>query len=553
MFKAQHVVLDTLHTLRPLLEKYERSSATLDTYAAQTQGFAVRVPVVGAFSAGKSTLLNTWLDESLFATNLDPETAIPAEIFWGEGESIVGCRTDDRHMSVTRGELRDNQLAGLGPDGWVQVRLPALQLAALAHLRVVDMPGWDSGIEGHKRAIDSYAQRSLAYVVVVSAEEGALRQSIRDALAEIAVRRLPVVVVITKSEKKPGDESAAVARNVALEIEKTMKQAPLRVAIVSARKKEIGPFVEALRHLEAMAEPLFVTTIVDSLLHEIRGFREFLGRLANSDNRDGEKIALQLVQLEQEIGAFDQQLDRETGELEKHAKSAVTRIVERVKVSLLSQAESFAHQVMNGSDIGARVETAVRLAVTQGIDEEFMPEIRRYCDKMAEAIPVSIRPAVRMPGEAGGMNIDFDTIAKTLGIVAPLLIAIPVIGPIIAPAMKYLMPVLVALGVGTGKRDVEQARRLEDITNTIRHELVPVAVQQTREAIEPALHAQIAQATQRISEGVQAQRQTLTEALERAQRDSTRQKADFEMLLAQYRHDATLVDTLIVQLGAASE
>jgi GTPase SAR1 family protein len=535
-----------------LLQKYERATESCDTYVATTRDFAVRVPVVGAFSAGKSTLLNEWLGERIFATNLDPQTAIPAEIFWGADESITGCRADGRRKSITRGELLENQIEELGPDGWVQVKLPASQLAALAHLRVVDMPGWDSGIDGHKRAIDGYAQRSLAYVVVVSAEEGALRQSIRDALMEIAVRGLPVIVVITKSEKKSAEESMAVARNVAAEIERVMGKAPLRIATVSARKHEIGPFVAGLRELEAMAESLFVRTVVGPLTHEIGVLRDFLATLVNRDNLDGEKISLQLQQLERDIGIFDQRLERETGDLEKRAKVGVARIVERVNVSLLSQADSLAHQAMNGSDIGARVESAVRLAVTQGINEEFIPEIKDYCGKVAAAIPVSIRSTVRTPGGGDGLNIDYGAIASTLTLVAPLLTTIPVVGPIIAPAMKYLMPLLAVLG-GKGTREVEHARRLDEITNMIRDELVPSAVQQTREAIEPALHAQIEEAKQRISEGVEAQRRALTDALELARRDSTRQKAEFEALFAQYRQDAASVDAMLARLGAASE
>jgi GTPase SAR1 family protein len=62
----------------------------------------VRVLVVGAFSAGKSTLLNEWLNERIFATSLDPQTAIPAEISWSEEEAITGWRADGRRMTVTR-------------------------------------------------------------------------------------------------------------------------------------------------------------------------------------------------------------------------------------------------------------------------------------------------------------------------------------------------------------------------------------------------------------------------------------------------------------------
>ena len=552
MFKVQHAVLETLPALRELFDKHARPGATLDAYAEKTRGYAVRVPVVGAFSAGKSTLLNTWLGEPLFATALNPETAVPAEIAWGEYESIIGCSANGRRSSVTREELSENRLDGLHPDGWVQVALPVQPLAALPHLRVVDMPGWDSGLAGHKRAIDGYASRSLAYVVVVSAEEGALRESIRDALAELGTRGLPIVAVISKSEKKTEEDCAAVARNVAREIEVATGKAPLRVAIVSSRKRDIAQFAQALGELEALAEPLFVATVVEPLIGEIKGLRAFLATLANRDNLDGEKIASELAKLAREIEAFDRELDRETGELEKRANEAMKRIVQRVDASLSGQTESFARQAINGADVSERVENAIRLAVAQGITEDFAPEIRRYCDKVTEAIPLSIRPAVRIPGSGDGLNIDLGTISSTLAVVAPLLVVVPVVGPIIGTAMKYLLPALLALG-GKGNREVEEARRREDIADTIRHDVIPSAVQQTRQAIEPVLRAQIEEAKQAIVQSVQAQREALTDALEQARRNGMRQQAEFEALLEQYREDAAAVDAMLVRLGAASE
>ena len=117
---------------------------------------------------------------------------------------------------------------GLKPCKTAAGSRPIPQLAGLSHLRLVDMPGWDSGIQAHSVAIDNYASRSLAYGVVVSADEGNLRDSIRKALKELAVRDIPVFAIVSKADKKPPEDVDAVVEQVKQEITHTMGKPPFK-------------------------------------------------------------------------------------------------------------------------------------------------------------------------------------------------------------------------------------------------------------------------------------------------------------------------------------
>jgi ribosome biogenesis GTPase A len=98
-------------------------------------------PLVGAFSSGKSSIINALIGQPLFSVNIDPETAVPAEVSYGTSESLTGCLTDGRRLPLDREAVRENQLAALHNGGWVEAVLPLPQLARFAHLRLVDMPG----------------------------------------------------------------------------------------------------------------------------------------------------------------------------------------------------------------------------------------------------------------------------------------------------------------------------------------------------------------------------------------------------------------------------
>ena len=52
------------------------------------------IPVIGAFSAGKSTLLNSFLSDKYLNMAVTPETALATELRYGLKEEIVAIKKD---------------------------------------------------------------------------------------------------------------------------------------------------------------------------------------------------------------------------------------------------------------------------------------------------------------------------------------------------------------------------------------------------------------------------------------------------------------------------
>ena len=50
---------------------------------------------------------------------------------------------------------------------------------------IVDMPGFNSGIANHNKAILRYAGMGNSYILVIDCEEGAIKQNISDFIKEI--------------------------------------------------------------------------------------------------------------------------------------------------------------------------------------------------------------------------------------------------------------------------------------------------------------------------------------------------------------------------------
>ncbi len=548
MFHQQTLITEALPTVRNLLKQYERPADWLAAITADTQNFIVRVPLVGAFSAGKSSLLNAFIGTPIFATNIDPETAVPAEVSHAHSESFTGCLPDGRKMALSREDVLNNQLAMLKPSGWVDITLPLPQLAAISHLRLVDMPGWDSGMEGHTKAIDGYAARSLAYCVVVSADEGSLRESIRLALTELAVHNLPLIAIINKADKKPPQDVDAIARNVAAEIQTVTGKPPLRVIRVSARKKDIGELSSALMDLEHLAEPLFTQAVATPFINHLGTLKGYLETLTNRDDLDSEKISAAIANIETEIALFETQLRNETQALEARVAPVLGKILRRVQSALEGQLSSLSNTAAHGGDINSALGATIRLAVTQGFEEDFNPEMRRYFDRVAEAIPHNIEARIHLPQQQNqGTAVAQNLFIASSPMLAKLALKIPGIGPVVAAAITAVAALLAVFGAGQGNREVQAAEQLEQIRQNILNDVIPRAVEQTRMAMTPALHERIAEAKSNIEASVQVQRQERTAALERLRTDLAQGQEAHQKKCAQYRIDLATVSDIITR------
>ncbi|MEG1943626.1 MAG: dynamin family protein, partial [Angelakisella sp.] len=164
--------------------------------------FTVTVPIVGAFNTGKSSLLNALLGTRLLPTGILAETAVPTELVNGENGVVV--HRNDRDSRVGLGELRGNMdLQGVT---LLQVTFNNPFLQRIPSLKLVDMPGLDTGISGREQLIRDYLPQSLAYILVFSADEPIIKESIALFLSELCLMEVPVFAVLNKCDKVTPEE-----------------------------------------------------------------------------------------------------------------------------------------------------------------------------------------------------------------------------------------------------------------------------------------------------------------------------------------------------------
>lgn len=495
-----------------ICQKHGLETTRIEALRPLVEHFELRVPLIGAFSSGKSSLLNALLGESLLVTDVTPETAVPTELRYGPERRFVGRLPDDRTLALQEDDLREGRLGALAPNGWVEATLPSPALSGRAQLVLVDMPGWDSSIEAHERVIDGYASRSLAYGVVVSCEEGTLRDTLRRALLELAVQQMPILLIVTKTDKRPAEDVEAVVQRLQTDIAELIGSPPLAVAVTSARKRNIGEFAAALDTLQAKAGEIFENQVVGNWRRILEEVAQHLELMANRDNKDAASLQADIEKLQHDLREFDARLERETEALEAQVGPILGAIRLRVDNALMGQLDALARRAMNGANISDDILGTARLVVSEAIRQEFEPAMQRYLDRLVDALPSRVDLRLDLSeaatGDSGG-EFRWKELATTL---APLLSKIPhPIGEILAPVVM-LLAALLDRHDDEQRRAIEAAQRQEAAKDQV-ESAIREAVRQIETQLRPVLTEQIHKAKAEVARNIAAERSELEKTL----------------------------------------
>lgn len=205
------------------------------------------MPFIGTFSSGKSSLINALLGEALLSTDITPETALPVELRYGPEQVFTIRWPDGSSEEISEdcfAEANFSQLAH--SEARLELRLPQLQ--SWPDLVLVDLPGWASGQSEHERHVDEYLRHlgrthldsNILYVIAVSADEGTLRDNLRERLQQLDLGNASYLLVLTKADKRSAADLHSVSAHVAHLLTATLGKSPEKIILTSARKNNVN-------------------------------------------------------------------------------------------------------------------------------------------------------------------------------------------------------------------------------------------------------------------------------------------------------------------------
>lgn len=211
MIEGQKQVIEYAKTLGNLLGEVEKSAdkdaaEKLGQQAAEQELFC---PVIGEFSAGKTSMINTLLGHAALPVEITPETALATELRYSADERLEAVREDGGVDKYATGEA-----AKMTANSERYTRAAAYfncgKLQEIEPITLVDMPGFNSPKDNHNKAITAFLGKGAHYIALSSAETGTITASMLRQLNEISNMGRTFSFFISKANLRSGAELAKV-------------------------------------------------------------------------------------------------------------------------------------------------------------------------------------------------------------------------------------------------------------------------------------------------------------------------------------------------------
>ncbi len=204
-------IQECISTLKNNIDENEKIFSDFNTLKDEIDEFKVKVLIVGEFSAGKTALINCLLDDDILPEDITPETALATEIVYGEEPAIMLVNKD---KNVEKCSL--DEISKYDPQKYLKYiyTLPNDNLTKLKDYVLVDMPGFNSGIEAHNKAIMQYIEEGTVYFFVIDASNGTLSKSAINFLSEIKHYSNNLSFILTKSDKLTSENLSKITEHI---------------------------------------------------------------------------------------------------------------------------------------------------------------------------------------------------------------------------------------------------------------------------------------------------------------------------------------------------
>lgn len=343
--------LQALQTAKDIVKKDIPSSTNLITTAEEltdkVQDFKIKVLVIGEFSSGKTALMNRLLGINLLKEDVIPETAIATELVYDEKEGV--------DLVLSSGEAEHCSLADIptpDPDTYLKYvyHLNNPVLKELSDYVLVDMPGFNSGVEAHNKALLQYIGQATAYLFVTNVESGCMTDSSINFLNEIRSYSPYVGYVLTKCDKLSKENVQLTTENIKQHLQSLNGVNP---DLVNTSAVDDEQLPEKLKRMiqsfksKDMLQHCFDDEIIFLLDRCLSGLKLAKGAISF----DTSSIDREIRRCERVKEALKTRFEQKKDQIHRDFQNQVSeRIISDIRGSLMENVETLTSAAMQGPD-----------------------------------------------------------------------------------------------------------------------------------------------------------------------------------------------------------
>ena len=547
--------LQSLKSELQALRTLDIESFGIDNAIANITSTELLIPVIGGFSAGKSSLLNSFLQEEVLSVAVTPETALATELHYSTQEYAEAITPSGQSVRFEKSQME--QLKNRASEfSYAKLYLNKQCLKDIEPLVLVDMPGFESPLASHNKAIFEYIRRGVYFVILQSVEHGNITASVRREIDNLLTFERKFSFFLSKSNLKPQSELEDVKSFVQEQLSDYFDYEGQVECIGKDGGANLAKIISTLNP-NAIIEDLYLTGLKDRFSQ----IKQTINTHITALSQDKEQNAKDIQDLKDGLQKLEQQRDSLIAQAqERYSDTNISKIINGVNNALNRGLNEIAQSYMSGGDsaLDSTINSIVKSTLSQEvktsmehIGEDVIHAFGKQLEDTFSTIQrLSLSDAIcnvidvkKIGGTAATLFTNTaESMAKYGGIVGIIGRLGVFISPIVTPlltAIVSLLPTLVQLLFG----DTEQ-KKLESVKNALLTQVFPQILGELRAKLPPELQEQTTKLIESISQEFAEQIAQKLQAMEAAQSELESKKHEIEQMIATYKKVLDSITTL---------
>ena len=496
------------------------------------------IPIIGGFSAGKSTLINMFLGDNILKVDITPETALATEIRYSNENYIEAVST----TQTQRFEIGDIDKIKQNAKNYkfMRVYLNNENLKKIEPLVLVDMPGFDSPIDLHNEAILNYLDKGVHFIVLISVENGTIPKSVLRQLGDIYEFEKDFSFFLSKANLKPDSEVEEIKEEIEAQIEYELDISKEVIPIGNNSAIELQKVLNSINP-DNLIKKLFLDELKNLYLEIESSLNTKITALKTSKEENEEAIK----QLKNSIESLEEKKNELIQEAQqRYSTQNIDSIILAVEREIVNSVDSLANLALKNPDYFEK-------ELVEMIRSTLIIEIKTKMGEISQNIVENFSLDIKS-------NIDIKLNDDILSMISKNLLSIPqinttvmsMLGGVLKFLPKMLNPVIsVILAVlphilGSFFEGQKEKKQLEDIKKQILTNVIPSIKMEIRKNIVDIFTKQIDELIENIANQFEEKLKSKKRDIEETEKEKQQKLNDIVEEVKKYENIKTEIKQL---------
>lgn len=488
MLNIQKTYIDYIATTKKELQSLKISNDEIDYLATALEDTELLIPVVGAFSSGKSSLINSLIGRELLPVDIPPETALATELHYSVNERIEAVQ-ENNSIDEYAIDDTDSVLENADKYKYMKMYINNNTIKELYPLVIVDMPGFDSPLDLHNKAILNYIDKGVHFVILTSIEDGIVTGSIIREISNLIEFGRDYSFFLSKVNLRSDQEVEIVTDKIRTELKQNFEFSG-KIHLTDDNGGRILNSVLAAIDPENLFVRVFEETLKDSFHSVIDTLNTSISSLGKSKDQNEDDI----LELQGGIASLEKKRSKLIADARtKYSSSSIDRIINAVSSELSNSVDEMTQIALNvGQDaLKQHVSETVRhtlITTIRGmmseISSEVIDEFSSELRTLRTEIPAISMDDSRIDDFSLSAKRVFDKASSGLGQIAnsrsknssggkvykTITTVLSVTTTVIAPVLEIVLiflPDIIKLFFGGSRKKQQEQRTREHIMTVI--------------------------------------------------------------------------------------